>query len=85
MKLSLGGGLSARVLKVLASRKTSMSLPRAFHCQTGTSNSDKQICGVETGETEKQNGSCAAERVRKRDMKTLRDRLILEACLPPGP
>lgn len=61
-----------------------MGLSRALHCQTGTSHSDKQICSVETGKTEKQNGSCAAERVRRRDMKMLRDRLILEACLPPG-
>lgn len=65
IKLSLGGGYSARVIKVLPSRKTSMGLPCALHCQAGRLHSHKQIHGGETGEKEKQNGSCAVERGRK--------------------
>lgn len=44
----------------------------------------EQIQGGEAGEEEKQNGSCAVGRSRTGEAKTVRNKLVSVACLPPG-
>lgn len=45
---------------------------------------NKEICGEETGEKEKENGPCSLERCRKKKMKTVTSGQMLEACLMPA-
>lgn len=68
--------------------KSTSSLPCSsawcLEVQVDGSRYEEQICGGTMGEKAKQSGSCGVERHRKEEMKAVRSRLLLGACLPPG-
>lgn len=61
-----------------------MGLPGPLWGWAGGPPHDEQILGGKMGENEKMVVSCAMERGREEEMKTVRNGLMWEAYTPPG-